>query len=132
MRKYRGKSKQTGEWVYGCYIYGNCVNNDTHYITLRAGVYHQVIPETVGQFTGLKDSKRTKEFPKGKEIFEGDIVSASIYGDETPQILKVYESKGAFVIDYEDSETDLTTVGWFVGSLEVIGTIHDPELPEAT
>lgn len=28
----------------------------------------------VMQFTGLKDGKRTKEFPEGQEIYDGDIV----------------------------------------------------------
>lgn len=31
--------------------------------------------KTVGQFTGLKDNERTKEYPEGKEIYEGDIIS---------------------------------------------------------
>lgn len=26
------------------------------------------------QYTGLKDNKRTKEFPEGQQIFEGDVV----------------------------------------------------------
>jgi len=30
--------------------------------------------ETVMQYTGFRDRKRTKEFPKGQEIYEGDIV----------------------------------------------------------
>ena len=28
------------------------------------------------QYTGLKDNKRTKEFPDGQEIYEGDIVDS--------------------------------------------------------
>jgi hypothetical protein len=31
------------------------------------------------QYTGLKDSKRTKEYPEGQEIYEGDIVIERSY-----------------------------------------------------
>ena len=31
------------------------------------------------QFTGLKDCKRTKEFPEGQEIYEGSIVNVEHY-----------------------------------------------------
>lgn len=32
----------------------------------------EVIPETVGQYTGLNDKERSRFFPHGKEIFDGD------------------------------------------------------------
>jgi len=34
------------------------------------------------QFTGLKDNKRTKEYPNGQEIYEGDIVKLTDYHGE--------------------------------------------------
>lgn len=80
--KYRGKTKE-GKWVYGYYV----VIADTHYISSNNEVSvsdeivnrttfiaKEVIPETVGMFTGLKDKKRTKEYPEGQEVYEGDIV----------------------------------------------------------
>ncbi len=68
---------------------------------------------------------------KGKEIYEFDVVEASIYGDETPQVLTVEYRETCFVIDYEDSDSDCVPVGSFVGRLKIIGNqFEHPELLE--
>lgn len=86
--KFRGKIKdeqrakelnlKVGDWVYGYYFHDTGVivhkkeikEFDRHYIinTPYIGEFIEVIPETIGQFTGLYDVEKN-------EIYDNDIVS---------------------------------------------------------
>jgi len=77
--KFRGKCIDNGEWVYGDLVsnawgYFIISHFAIHNDKILSSIQAQVIPETVGQFTGLKDCKCTKEYPEGQEIYEGDLV----------------------------------------------------------
>ena len=124
---FRGKRTDNGEWFfvnemrqYGdmIYLFGGA---DREYSVAS----HHIIPETVGQYTGLTDKN-------GKKIFEGDIVRAEIcegnhQGFRFP-IGEVVLENGSFCIKDYKQTTPLSSYSPRV-QFEVIGNIHDnPEL----
>jgi uncharacterized phage protein (TIGR01671 family) len=144
MREYlfRGQHEENGKWVYGYYV---AADDGKHYIfTGETGlsqaafgyplmymdfVRYEVIPGTVGEFTGMVDRS-------GKNIFEGDIVkSVNNYG-QVVQTGVVDFFDGKFSIKLPDGKHGCfhqNAIWWQNDDPsnwdEVIGNIHDtPEL----
>ena len=111
---FRGKDIQ-GNWHIGLLAHmGN-----GWYISNKAGVStaYEVIPGTVGQYTGLTDKY-------GNKIFEGDILAVGENGKQY-QTVSVSFKDGAFRVSrYAINLLESRNV-----ESEVVGNIHDnPEL----
>lgn len=133
---FHGKRADNGEWIEGDLLHYEsgemaiCKGFSKYgYEATEIIGRYKVIPETVGQFTGLTDRN-------GKKIFEGDIVNViytSSLGEEFTQITTVR---------YDETECCFYPMRWEedcvncdysteITEIVVISNIHDnPELME--
>lgn len=145
---FRGKSAEDGEWFTGQLLHfkspvsgkelnvvvEGCEWDDTNE-WFNIGRRAKVVPETVGQFTGLTDKN-------GKKIFEGDMIKP--FDDEIDKMVVEF-CHGQFLLCLYGDRGYMTEYGWEEGGnygcfeaeplssygddIEVIGNIHDnPEL----
>ena len=126
---FRGKWKNSGEWVYGNLFNPDKADTPTQICigTYIARTCYEIDPETVGQYTGLTDKN-------GRKIFEGDIVVFADFFDDKIHRGEVYWCDSAFWFDCTETEGDegMYSLAYIsVNVLEVIGNIYDnPELLE--
>ena len=145
--KFRGKRIDGADWVYGFYYEKalplQCIKtpNDKEEEPKGFIIYPgfadwnmprpmyevEVVPKTVGQFTGLKDKN-------GKEVYEGDIVKEQRRRFKDKYFaVKWNNDIGSYI--FEPLDKSLTSYPCFnigtVKGLEVIGNIYEnPELLE--
>ena len=137
--RFRGKCVESGKLVYGFYGYKDLT--DEHFIIIptidtfnnnRPQYFtdHLVIPETVGEYTGLKDKNCN-------EIYEGDIVRASSEGSWGKFEVRWRQEAAPQWILYPAWQSDkfwnlhgsLNKNGDYYDNVEVIGNIYEnPEL----
>lgn len=108
---FRAKTVCDGNWVYGGITWNPSRTEVFIHSDWDEG---KVIPETVGQFTGLTDKN-------GVRVFEGDIVCI-FDGEYFSGVVKYSNEQGSFTVDD-------TSLHYWVSDIEVIGNVHDnPEL----
>lgn len=124
--RFRGKRVDTGEWVYGHYVFAGVYGDDpVHRIIWQdgEGTSHSVIvdPETVSECSGIKGKS-------GKDIYEGDIVRPNIETDIEGEVVQSVFSKGYFGVT-DAAAFEHEPLFLHANTCEVIGNIYEnPEL----
>jgi hypothetical protein len=129
--EFRGKLKNkingqtlAGSWVYGGYYlgpHGACIREENAAIGLL------VIPETVGQYTGIKVAD-------GRKVYEGDIVELTFGGyGKREGVVRWNKNECAFMVF--DRETG--SLAWLAhaaensASVRILGNIYDTPVDES-
>ena len=118
---FRGKREDNGEWITESETY--IKDGDGTWLCDESNDVVKVIPETVGQYTGLTDRN-------GKKIFEGDILGGYL-DDNYPENQTVMEVVWCnYWWGTKEIGCDPDLLEWEDGEiLEIVGNVFDnPEM----
>ena len=134
--EFRAKRKSNGEWVYGNLFIPDLETAETQICigTPTVRITYDVDPDTIGQFTGLKDKV-------GNRIFEDDVINevCSLDGTTTSiHVVEFAEERGGWYPFASgdgcgccENSTITPAYSGIVDRVIVVGNIHDnPELAE--
>lgn len=121
---FRGKPIFEETIIGNDFYYGDLCHYANGEVTIRqpeTGYEMAVVPETIGQFTGITDRN-------GKKIFEGDIIKTDLFGkNHFISFGKSAKWGQCFCVESNNSIIYLTEI--YAKSSDIIGDLHsNPEL----